>query len=184
MKHKQAKLDRPERVAELKPRETLQRIGVQADSVVCDIGAGTGIFTIPAATMTRNTVYALEIDAAMLEIIAAKARQQGIQNIRLLSVSEDQVDIAAETVDVALMVTVLHELEGQNRLLAEYSRMLKPGGKMAVIEFHKRPTPMGPPQAMRLGPEDVEGLLRPVGLETIDRFDLSENMYGLIFQKK
>lgn len=184
MKHKQAKLDRPERVAELKPRETLQRIGVQADSVVCDIGAGTGIFTIPAATMTRNTVYALEIDAAMLEIIAAKARQQGIQNIRLLAVHDNRVDIAPGTVDVAIMVTVLHELEGQNRLLAEYSRILKTGGKLAVIEFHKRPTPMGPPQAMRLSPQDVEGLLRPVSLETIDRFELSENMYGLIFQKK
>lgn len=183
MKHKQDKLERPERLEELRPLETLRRIGVQADSVVCDIGAGTGIFTIPAASMTRNTVYALEVDQQMLDIIAAKAQQQGLGNVRGLNVHDNQVDIADGTVDVAIMVTVLHELETKTGLLEEYWRILKPGGKLAVIEFYKRETPMGPPMKMRLSEEDVEALLRPVGLEVTDRFDLSDNMYGLVFEK-
>ncbi len=183
MMHKQDKLEKPERLEELRPLETLRRIGIQADSEVCDIGAGTGIFTIPAASMTDNTVYAVEIDQQMLDIIAAKAQQQGLENIRPLKVHDNQLDIADATVDVVIMVTVLHELDTSTGLLDEYQRILKPGGKLAVIEFYKRVASMGPPMAMRLSEEDVEELLRPVGLALSDRFNLSGNMYGLVFKK-
>jgi len=68
MDNKQMKFENPVRIKELKPIETLIRIGLKENHVVCDIGAGSGIFTIPASMITKNKVYALEINDAMLSI--------------------------------------------------------------------------------------------------------------------
>ena len=61
MAHKIEKLENPARIAELSPQNTLKRIGLEPGMVFADIGAGTGIFAIPAAIMTREKVFALEI---------------------------------------------------------------------------------------------------------------------------
>jgi len=56
MNHKQIELENPERLAELSPKDTLMRIGLGEKDIICDIGAGSGIFTIPAAGITKNTL--------------------------------------------------------------------------------------------------------------------------------
>jgi|GEM_PF-2602649 len=72
MDHKQNKLENPDRLAELSPKETLMRIGLGEQDIICDIGAGSGIFTIPAARITANTVFALDINDEFLDIILAE----------------------------------------------------------------------------------------------------------------
>ncbi len=69
MDHQQNKLENPERLAELSPKETLMKIGLGEQDVICDIGSGSGIFTIPAAQITANTVFALDINNEFLDII-------------------------------------------------------------------------------------------------------------------
>ena len=71
------KLEKPERIAELRPTETLRRIGLGPHDTLADIGAGTGLFALAAAAMTRGTVYALDIKQEMLDIIARRAAQTG-----------------------------------------------------------------------------------------------------------
>jgi len=183
MHNKQAKLDDPKRLEELKPLDTLLRIGLQDNHVLCDVGAGTGIFTIPAALYTKQVVWALEIDKEMLGVIATKARQNGLTNIRLLEVRNDSLAIDDETVDIALMVTVLHEIDDKSRILEEVKRILKPGGKLAVIEFNKRQAAPGPPMAIRLAQEEVAELLIKKGFAEKDSFELGANLYGVVFSK-
>ena len=153
MKRKQEKLENPARVLELDPQKTLQRIGIQEDSVLCDIGAGSGIFTIAAAMLTKNTVYALELDDDMLLLIQEKAKQRAIPNIKTVKVRSEQFDIADHSIDIAIIVAVLHEIPDKEGFLKSVKRMLKADGKTAVIEFHKKESPMGPPVAHRLSKE-------------------------------
>lgn len=70
------KLENPARLAELNPKATLKRIGLRVGDVLCDIGAGSGIFAIPAAQITCGLVYAVELRADMLGIITDKASRQ------------------------------------------------------------------------------------------------------------
>ncbi len=92
MKHsKQIKLENQIRVNELDPFGTLKRIDIDSNDVICDIGAGSGIFTVPAAKLTRNQVYALETDHEMLEIIKEKAKNEGLANINLIQVEGDNI---------------------------------------------------------------------------------------------
>lgn len=177
MSHKQNKLENPERLAELSPETTLKRIGLGKSDVLCDIGAGSGIFTIPAAKMTNNLVMALELSDELLDIIKEKAKNQNLDNISVIKVTEDRYNIDAETVDFAILVTVFHEIENKDTLLSEIKRVLKKSGKLAIIEFHKRQTPMGPPVSHRIGKEDVAAICGGHGLNVSDEFDLGDNFY-------
>ena len=183
MDHKQMKLENPERLAELSPEDTLRRIGLGENDIICDIGAGSGIFTIPAAGITKNTVYAMEINDEFLDVIHEKAAAHNLPNVITMKVTGDHYDMEAGTADVVIMVTVLHEIEDKNTLLTECRRIMKRHAKLAVIEFHKQQTPMGPPASHRLGKEEVVEICAAPGFSKTGEFDLGENLYCLLFEK-
>jgi len=179
-----AKFENPVRLEELKPEETLLKIGLQDNHDLCDVGAGSGVFTFPAAAMlTKGKVYALEINDEMLAVMEEKSKKAGISNIEFIKVQDNRFEIESYSVDIVLMVTVLHEIENKNVILQEVKRVLKDTGKFAVIEFHKRETPTGPPTTHRLGKDEVEDLLTKAGFRVKENFDLGENFYCLVFSR-
>lgn len=182
MNNKQLKLENPTRLEELKPMNTLKKIGLQENHIVCDIGAGSGIFTIPAAMITRNKVYALEISDEMLSIIGEKAKVLGVTNIELIKVKDEHFNVLDDSIDIVLMVTVLHEIPNKTVFLEDVKRILMNQGKLAVIEFHKRETPMGPPVEHRIGKNVVIETLNNSGFLVDDEFDLGDNLYCLVFR--
>lgn len=157
---------------------------MQDNDLVCDIGAGSGIFTIPAARITRNKVYAVDINDEMLSVINRKAVAEGITNIELIKVKDDHFQIMDHYIEIALLVTVLHEIHNPTVFLTEIKRILKNNGKIAVIEFHKRETPMGPPIGHRMGKDKVIDQLINIGFIVNQDFDLGDNYYCLGFQPK
>ncbi len=182
MHEMQAKLETPARLAELNPPDTLQRIGLKDGDALCDIGAGSGIFAIPAAQLTHGTVYAIELRADMLDIITEKARAAGLGNVMPVLSDGNSYAVADDTIDIALAVTVLHGISDKPAFLREAKRLLKPGGRMAVVEFHARETPMGPPVARRLSKEDVGAVFADAGFAAQDAFDLGGNFYCMVFE--
>lgn len=184
MNHKQIKLENPVRLEELKPLETLKRVGLQENHILCDIGAGSGIFTIPAAKLTNNKVYALETNDEMLSIINDKVKQAGLANIELVKVNGEHFDLTNNLIDIVLMVTVLHEIANTTIFLQEVKRITKDNGKIVVIEYHKRETPTGPLIEHRIGKEDVIDKLKNTGFVVCEDFDLGENLNCLVFAQK
>jgi 2-polyprenyl-3-methyl-5-hydroxy-6-metoxy-1,4-benzoquinol methylase len=181
---KQMRMENPIRLAELDPIGTLQRIGIGETDVICDVGAGSGIFTIPAARLTGGKVYGLEIDDEMLEVIEEKAKDQGLSNIDLVKVENDRFPLDNGIADLLFMVTVLHEIENKAAFLSETKRVLKENGKIMVIEFHKRETPFGPPVPHRLGREETQNIMEEAGLFLSDELILGDNFYCLIFKRR
>ena len=171
------KLDNPDRVAELSPPATLRSIGVHPGSVFCDIGAGTGVFTIPAAQLTGGPVYAIDVSADMLAIIEEKCRMLGITSVTTILPSAGHYPIEDGTCDVALMCTVLHDIVAPAPVLCEVRRVLKSGGRLAVIEFRKEPTRMGPPVARRLSEPQTQAMLEEIGFNKESRHDIGTQFY-------
>ena len=174
------KLEHPARLAELSPPETLARLGLEDGMTFADIGAGTGIFTTVAAEITHASIYATDPSAGMREILSSKKSALALDNAEILP---DVYDLTEQTIDLALLCTVLHEIDVQEAFLTQIAARLKPVGKLAVIEFHKNQTPNGPPLAIRLSPEDVLSLAKPAGLCEGDRFVLGESYDVLLLQK-
>jgi ubiquinone/menaquinone biosynthesis C-methylase UbiE len=179
---KQEKLENPDRLAELNPAGTLARIGIGTHEVFCDIGAGSGIFTVAAARMTDGIVHALEIDDEMLGLIRQKANAAELGNINAVKVEAGKFPVGDSEVDLALLVTVLHEIDDKPSFLAESRRILKSGARMAVIEFFGTETPMGPPLQHRISREDAVNAMELAGFAPIDSFDLGENLYCMVFR--
>lgn len=170
------KLENPDRIAELAPADTLKRIGLAEGKVFCDIGAGTGVFTLPAVQMSGSAVYAVDISGQMREVLHGKDGGNRIQIVDSIRAVPD------DCCDIALLCAVMHELDNIPDMASQISRILKEQGVLAVIEFHKCPTTMGPPMEMRLSEDDVASALKN-SFSLAERFDLGENYYCLLFKK-
>ncbi len=176
------RLENPVRLAELEPAKTLIKAGLRENMPLCDIGAGSGIFSFPAAKLTRGEVYALEISDEMIQLLESRAEEHKLPNLKIKKVESESLPLDSSTCDMAVMVTVLHELENQSGMLLEIKRILKEKGKLLVIEFHKRQTPMGPPEDHRISREESEKICCENGFRIIDTFALGDNFYSIVFE--
>ena len=172
---KREKLEDPVRVSELDPAGTLERIGFRAGQTLCDIGAGSGLFSLAAAGLGAKAVWATDTDVDILADL--KARASSLPNLQALPIVGDAYPVPDESADWILLVTTLHEVAEKEVLLYEMRRMLAPDGTVCLIEFIKARTPMGPPSEHRLGAQDVEKLFSREGFDKVSEFQLGENFY-------
>ena len=136
-----------------------------------DIGCGPGDYSVRASKIvgSSGTVYALDRWKELIDKLKERADSQGLKNIRAL-VSDITCSLPVEdsSIDVCFIATVLHGFDfardGQT-LFSEIRRVLKPDGRVAVVEFKKEETGFGPPIDIRLSPKDVEELLTPCGFQ-------------------
>ncbi len=182
MDHKVNKLENSARLAELDPKGTLTKAGLKDGMSLCDIGAGSGIFTFPAAKISKGAIYALEVSDDMIEILKKRAEEKRLSNVIVKKVESETLPLEDGICDMAIMVTVLHEIEDQETMLREIKRVLKEKGRLVIIEFHEKGTPIGPPEGHRLSQKEAEKLCKTGGYQTEECFSLGENFYCLILR--
>ncbi|UHP10737.1 class I SAM-dependent methyltransferase [Listeria marthii] len=178
-------LDRPERSEVLSPEDFLKAMPIEKTASILDLGAGTGFLTIPAAKLVDNTVFALDLDAKMLELIEEKAKDAGLPNVEMLEASMDDIPLEASSVDVVLASLVLHEASSLEDVLHEVSRVMKTGGYFASLEFDTKGTDLkGPPMEIQISAEKLKDELAGFGFEVVKNWQLDEGMYVSIAEKK
>jgi len=146
-----------------------------------DLGCGPGEYTIHAARLVGDSgvVYALEKWAYMIDGLTQEAAAQGLANLKPMTADITQpLSIKDKSIDVCLLSTVLHIFDLskiEKTLFNEIRRVLKPDGRVAVIECKKEDQPFGPPKHMRLSAEDLEASFVRYGFEKIRLTDLGFN---------
>lgn len=170
----------------LPPVPTLQKLGLGAEDSVADIGCGIGYFAIPATEVInpKNRIFALDTSEEMLSEVRNKVSEMELSNVIAIKTEEYDFKLPAESVSFALLVTVLHEIEDKKRFLQEAHRIVKSNGRIAVIDWEKKPTEMGPPLAHRLSLEESAQLLKAEGFEVIENHSFTDAFYGLVAVKK
>lgn len=130
-------LDRPEREKEENPKKLLEALKLKPGMAVADIGAGSGYYTFRMADAVgeKGKVYAVEIQQEMLDIIAKKAKAKKVGNVELVLGKEADPKLPAESMDLILMVDVYHEFEFPYEMTEAMVKALKPGGRLAFVEF-------------------------------------------------
>ena len=177
------KFESPARLGELNPAVTLKNIGLEHGDVFCDIGSGTGIFTVEAAKITDNTVYAIDTSDDMLKITEGKCEALGLKNVMTIHPEGFSYPIADGQCDVVLLSTVIHEIDEKAALLKEIHRILAPQGKLVIIELHKRETPIGPPVGHRISEEQLQQIAEEHSFVQDSLTSLGENLYLSEFNK-
>ncbi len=173
------KLDSEWRRKAMPPKETLEKVGLTKHDVVADIGCGIGYFTMPASEI-GDKVYAMDISNEMLEDIKEKCRELNRDNVEIVKTDEYDLKIPNESVSFSILVNVLHEIEDKKRLLKEIIRISKTGFKVAVIEWDKKVTDMGPPVDHRLDKETIKKLFHDLGLSIEREVEFEEYFYGIV----
>lgn len=181
-----SKLDNEERRKELPPLETLKLLGYTGDEDFADIGCGIGYFTIPAAQMAKaaSKVYAMDISEEMLEDVGERASEASLGNIEKVKVGEYALKISNESVGYALLSNVFHEIDDKKRYLSEVHRIIKHGGKLAIIEWEKVEGEKGPPVEHRVSYEEALEYLNQNGFIGSMKIIIGQNYYGIIALRK
>lgn len=146
-----------------------------------DMGCGPGDYALRGARIVGNSgaVYALDTRQSMVDGLREKADSQGLKNIRaIVSDITGPLPIEDRCIDACLLSTVLHIFnlpEIERTIFNEIGRVLKPGGRVAVIECKKEKQPFGPPMHMRLSPGDIRESIQKFGFKKLNFCDLGYN---------
>lgn len=158
------RLDNPERRKALPPEEILRLLEVDLRTTMADIGCGPGYFTIPLARMTEEEVYALDVSPEMLDALSERASEAGLDNIKGVLSNAERIELPDNSVDGLLCSLMLHEVDDLPRTMQEFQRILRPGGKMLLIEWEKQPMDMGPPVEIRISSDELLEHVQALGM--------------------
>lgn len=158
----------------------LSRLGIEKCHDVAELGCGYGTFSIPIAKVISGTLYAYDVEPAMLSRTAERGAG--------LSIVCEQRDIVslgfAVEVDAVLLFNILH-CDNPVDLLKHAANSLLPGGRVLAIHWNHGQTPRGPSLSIRPKPEQVIEWAAQVGLQLEGGvIDLPPWHYGLIFEKR
>lgn len=166
------------------PEDILKLLPIQKKSHILDAGAGSGYLTLPAAKRTDGTVYALDIDSRMLNVIGLKAKSENITNIQLTQGGIDPIPLADGSVDIVLASLILHEVGPLSPALMQMSRVLKTGGYFLCVEYEKEEnTVQGPPMHIRISSVRMEQELISAGFRIEQKVFPGESIYIITARK-
>jgi len=174
-----ARLDSPERRKLLPPDEILESFGLSDGEIVVDVGTGVGFFAFEAARMVGSTghVYALDTSEDMLAELSRRIKDSSRGNVSALRSGDYELPLGAGIADFALLSTVLHEVDEPERFLREIRRVLKPGGRIGVVEWSPNRPNHGHGHPEWLAPEATLSLLGQADFADLSQDELNESAY-------
>ena len=179
-------LDSPERIATLKVDEIVAKLGLKPGDVVADLGAGSGVFSIPLARAVgpSGTVYAVEVDQGLVDYIAGKARTQNVPNVRTVLGKFGDPSLPAADVDLAFMHDVLHHIEDRPGFLKNAVRYLEPGGRFAFVELdHVRGAHRDDPK-LQVTKAQLNAWMADAGMMPVEESQLSPEKWYVVYARK
>jgi SAM-dependent methyltransferase len=177
-------LERTERVQEERTDLLLANLPLAPDSVVADIGAGTGYFSLPiAGRVPAGKVLAVDIQPEMLAIVERRARAAGLANVVPLQATETDPRLPAGTVDVVLMVDAYHEFSHPWEVMQGVVRGLKPGGRVVLIEYRGEDPEVPILPLHKMTETQARREMKAVGLEWVETRDFLPQQHYMVFRK-
>lgn len=176
-------LEREEREHLEQPEKVLDTLQIAAGSVVADIGAGTGYYSLRLARRVgeRGRVLATDIQPEMLSRLRTNMKKTGVSNIEPILSTPNDARLPVSQLDLVLMVDVYHELAQPQETMAQVRHALKPNGRLVLIEYRgEDPTvPIKPDHKMTL--IQVRAELEPLGFQLQQVFDFLPRQHLIIF---
>ncbi len=161
-------LEDPHRISHLQPDKIISALALKPADVVADIGSGSGLFTRLLARKAA-WVFAVDIDPDLLRYVAKTSQEKGIENFSTILGREDSPGLPRQSVDLAFICDTLHHIKSRQAYLSNISAMLKPGGRVAILDFEKN-WPAGH-ESLRFSMQDLQKWVAAAGLRKVGEYD-------------
>ncbi len=163
--------------------KVLAELELEKGPVLVDAACGAGNYTITAAPLMAagGHIHAFDLWREGIEELNRRLRERGLGNVTaaVADISKE-IPLADGSADVCLIATALHDLiedGGGEGTLRQVARILRPGGRLVVLEFVKEEGPPGPPLRIRLSPEELDDFVTPFGFEKVRTTGAGEHFY-------
>lgn len=179
-------LERDDRYLLEQPDRVIATMKLAPGDVVADIGSGSGYFTrrLAKAVLPAGKVYGVDIQPEMNAILAENCKKEGIENVEIILSEEADPKLPAESVDWILLVDVYHEFQQPIPMLAKMREALKPGGRVALLEYRLHgDTGAHIQKDHRMSVEQVLAEWEPAGFRLVTRHEFLPTQHLFIFEK-
>lgn len=170
------------------PHHLIAQFELQSGARVADLGAGSGELSIAAAWEVGEAgrVYAVEVQKELVERLKNAARDARVQNVETLWGDIERPEgthLKDGVVDAVVCSNVLFQVEDKPGFVAETKRILKPGGRLLVVDWTDSFNHMGPHPDHVVTERAARELFEQGGFQLVKRIAAGSHHYGMIFRK-
>lgn len=172
----------------LDPTQILIDLNIEERMQVADFGAGSGYMTFQVSRMVgpKGYVYALDVKKSVIEHLNAEIKRRDLTNVSAIWTDIEMLGrnpITNARVDLVLIVNMLFQSTKHYDVLKEAYRIMKPGGRLVVIDWKKQAAPFGPPPDDRIDLDKFKEMAYTLGLNKVKEFEAGPYHFGVVFKK-
>jgi SAM-dependent methyltransferase len=177
-------LERADRAVWQKPDAVVAALGLKGSERVVDVGAGSGYFAFRfAEALPAGTVVAADIEPEMVRHMHHKAMTTGVKNLEAKVITPADPAVPGDA-DLVFVCDVLHHVTDRPAWLGKITGAMKPGARLALVEFAEGDLPKGPPAAMKIPRAELVALMAGAGLTLkAEHSELLPYQVFLVFEK-
>jgi len=172
----------------LEPKKILNQIGISQDMKVADLGCGSGYMAFEAARMVgpSGIVYAVDIQKSVLSNLRSNIAFYGLRNVKPIWADIEvpgSTEIEDDSLDLVLLVMNLYQAKEHNNILADAYKMLKPNGRILIVDWKREAIPIGPDVKFRISYDAARKMAQNVGFKYVGDVETDPYHFGILFKK-
>ena len=177
-------LESPGRLRGLRIDEIVGKLQLTSGDVVADIGAGTGVFSLPIARAAGSgKVYAVDVDRGLVDYIRTKASTQKVANVKAVLGQFTDPALPAKDVDLAFFHDALHHISDRAGYLRRLVTYMKRSSRMAFVEMDEKNGAHSNDPALQVTRAQLDGWMTDLGFKRVERVDLSRDKWFAIYRR-
>jgi ubiquinone/menaquinone biosynthesis C-methylase UbiE len=180
-------LERKTRIQEEEPFKVIEAMKLEKGQTVVDLGVGSGFFARKIARVVgdKGVVYGVDIQREMLDILSKLCEDEGVNNVKPVLGTVTSTTLPDECADWIILADVYHEFSEHEAMLADMMRILKPGGKVALLEYRLEDDSGAHIKTdHRMSVKQVKAEWLPAGFKLVEILEFLKSQHLFIFQKE
>jgi ubiquinone/menaquinone biosynthesis C-methylase UbiE len=170
------------------PQKNVESFDLEPGTKIADIGAGSGHYAFAAAraVTAAGKVYAIDIQKDLLEKLKNEAHREHLSNIEILWADVEKqggIHLKDAMVDAVIIANTLFQIDKKRDFITEAGRILKPKGRVCVVDWKDSFSGMGPSANHIVTVSNAKKLFEESGFITQGEFPAGAHHYGIIFRK-
>lgn len=170
------------------PVKNIESSGILPGMDIADLGAGSGLYTLAAAKalMATGRVYAIDVQKDLLSKLKNAAAEQSLYNVEVIWGDIEKpsgTKLRDSSIDLVLLCNILFQLEDKTNVITEIKRILKPGGRVLVVDWSESFGGIGPTPEMVVKKDVVKEKFEKSGFHLDKEVSAGSHHYGLLYKK-